>query len=276
MTTSRPSGRRFPDDFLWGSATASYQIEGARARGRPRAVDLGHVLPHAGQGAGRGHRRRRRRPLPPGPAGRRDDGRPRPAGVPVLDLVVARAAHRLGRVQPGRPRLLLRPRRPADRGRDQARRHALPLGPAAGARGRGRLDQPPHRRAVRRVRPQDGRGARRPHPPVDHAERAVVLGLPGLRLRRARAGPHRRRRRARRGPPPEPGPRPGRPGRQGRARRRTPRLRHAQPARHACRDGLPGGPRGQARRSTPSPTRSSCARCSTASTPRRSSPTPST
>jgi beta-glucosidase len=29
MTTSRPSGRQFPSDFLWGSATASYQIEGA-------------------------------------------------------------------------------------------------------------------------------------------------------------------------------------------------------------------------------------------------------
>ncbi|MCC2316328.1 glycoside hydrolase family 1 protein [Cellulomonas chengniuliangii] len=31
MTTSRPSGRQFPADFLWGSATASYQIEGAAA-----------------------------------------------------------------------------------------------------------------------------------------------------------------------------------------------------------------------------------------------------
>ncbi|KMM45708.1 beta-glucosidase [Cellulomonas sp. A375-1] len=29
MTTTRPSGRQFPADFLWGSATASYQIEGA-------------------------------------------------------------------------------------------------------------------------------------------------------------------------------------------------------------------------------------------------------
>ena len=29
MTTTRPSGRQFSDDFLWGSATASYQIEGA-------------------------------------------------------------------------------------------------------------------------------------------------------------------------------------------------------------------------------------------------------
>ena len=27
--TTRPSGRQFPGDFLWGSATASYQIEGA-------------------------------------------------------------------------------------------------------------------------------------------------------------------------------------------------------------------------------------------------------
>ncbi|WP_448631599.1 GH1 family beta-glucosidase [Cellulomonas soli] len=31
MTTTRPSGRQFPADFLWGSATASYQIEGAVA-----------------------------------------------------------------------------------------------------------------------------------------------------------------------------------------------------------------------------------------------------
>ncbi|QWC17037.1 beta-glucosidase [Cellulomonas dongxiuzhuiae] len=29
--TTRPSGRQFPADFLWGSATASYQIEGAAA-----------------------------------------------------------------------------------------------------------------------------------------------------------------------------------------------------------------------------------------------------
>lgn len=33
MTTSRPSGRQFPADFLWGSATASYQIEGAVTEG---------------------------------------------------------------------------------------------------------------------------------------------------------------------------------------------------------------------------------------------------
>jgi beta-glucosidase len=33
MTTTRPSGRQFPADFLWGSATASYQIEGATTEG---------------------------------------------------------------------------------------------------------------------------------------------------------------------------------------------------------------------------------------------------
>lgn len=33
MSTSRPSGRQFAADFLWGSATASYQIEGAATEG---------------------------------------------------------------------------------------------------------------------------------------------------------------------------------------------------------------------------------------------------
>lgn len=33
MATSRPSGRRFPADFVFGSATASYQIEGAAHEG---------------------------------------------------------------------------------------------------------------------------------------------------------------------------------------------------------------------------------------------------
>lgn len=33
MSTTRPSGRQFPADFLWGSATASYQIEGAATEG---------------------------------------------------------------------------------------------------------------------------------------------------------------------------------------------------------------------------------------------------
>ena len=35
------------------------------------------------------------------------------------------------------------------------------------------------------------RRARRPGPALDHPQRAVVLGVPRLRLRRARAGPQR-------------------------------------------------------------------------------------
>ena len=91
-----------------------------------------------------------------------------------------------------RARLLLRPGRRAARRRDHARGHPLPLGPAAGPGGRGRLDRAGHRRAVRRVRRGRRRRARRPGAAVHHAQRAVVQRLPGLRQRRARAGPHRR------------------------------------------------------------------------------------
>ena len=38
---------RLPDDFVWGTATASYQIEGAVHEDGRVAVDLGHVLAHA-------------------------------------------------------------------------------------------------------------------------------------------------------------------------------------------------------------------------------------
>ena len=40
------TAQRFPDDFVWGAATASYQIEGAVHERRPPPLDLGHVLPH--------------------------------------------------------------------------------------------------------------------------------------------------------------------------------------------------------------------------------------
>ena len=65
--------RTFPEDFLWGSATASYQIEGAFDEdGRtPSIWDTFCRTP--GQGAERRHRRRRRRPLPPLARGRRAD-----------------------------------------------------------------------------------------------------------------------------------------------------------------------------------------------------------
>jgi len=45
MTTPRPSGRQFPADFLWGSATASYQIEGAANEGG-RAPSIWDTFSH--------------------------------------------------------------------------------------------------------------------------------------------------------------------------------------------------------------------------------------
>ena len=106
------------------------------------------------------------------------------------------------------------------------------------ARGPGRLGQPTHRLPLRRLRPHRARPARRPGADLDHAERAVVLGLPGLRQRRARARPDRSGRRVRRGPSPPAGPRPG--GRRHPVGRRARGLHHAQP--HPGQPARPGGP----------------------------------
>ena len=117
--------------------------------------------------------------------------------VPVLGGLAAGPAARPRPGEPGRARLL----RPAGR-RAAGQRHravgdAVPLGPAAGARGRGRLAGPGHRVPVRRLRDAGLRRAAGPGQDLDHAERAVVLGDARLRLRRARPGPAGLRRRHR-------------------------------------------------------------------------------
>ncbi len=68
----------FPPGFLWGAATAAYQIEGAAAEDG-RTPSIWDTFSHTpGQDRRRRHRRRRLRPLPPLPRRRRADGRARP------------------------------------------------------------------------------------------------------------------------------------------------------------------------------------------------------
>ena len=106
---------RFPQGFVWGAATAAYQIEGAaRDDGRgPSIWDTFSRTP--GKVVRRAHRRRRLRPLPPVPRRRRAHGRARPGRLPVLRRVAADPArrHRAGRAT--RPRLLRPARRRAAR-----------------------------------------------------------------------------------------------------------------------------------------------------------------
>ena len=110
-----------------------------------------------------------------------------PAGVPVLGVLAAGQPDGAGPANPARAGLLPPAGRRAARARHRAVADALPLGPAAGAGGRRRLAGPGHRRPVRRLR-RAGRTARSATGcALDHAQRAVVLGVPRLRLRRARA-----------------------------------------------------------------------------------------
>lgn len=266
-----------PDRLPLGLRHRRVPDRGRRRRGRPHAVHLGHLLPHAGPHPQRGHGRRRRRPLPPVAGGRAAHRRPRPRRVPLLDLVVPRPARRYRPAQPGGRGVLLAPRRRAPREGRQARRHALPLGPPAGARGRRRLGQPRDGVRVRRVRPPHGARARRPDRHLDDAQRAVVLRLPRLRLGRARARPHRAGRGPRGRAPPQPRARPRRPGDPRRAWARTRR----RPSRSTSTSSGPTTRRPRATstpcgRSTPSPTARSSLPCSTASTPPTCSPTPRT
>ena len=98
-----------------------------------------------------------------------------------------------GRVNEAGPRLLRPARRRAARERDRAVRDALPLGHAAGARGRraaGRRARPRRRSSST---PRPSRPARRPRPPLDHAQRALGR-TPGSATRGASTHPAARAR----------------------------------------------------------------------------------
>ena len=190
----------------WGAATASYQIEGASRRGRPRPVHLGHVRHTPGKASRRRHGRRRLRPLPPLPRRRRAHGRPR-ASAPTASRSPGRAScpEGTGRVNEAGLDFY-------DRLVDELLAHgiepvrdALPLGSPAGARGRRRLagTAPPPSAFAEYAAVVAGR-ARRPRPAHRDDSTSRVVGGPRLPDRDARARPHRPGRRARRRPPPAP------------------------------------------------------------------------
>ena len=88
--------RQFPQGFVWGCATAAYQIEGAVNEGGREAIDLGCVFAHAGQDPQRRYRRRGRRFLSPVQGGHAAPQKPRRGRVPIVDFLAAHLSRRHG------------------------------------------------------------------------------------------------------------------------------------------------------------------------------------
>ncbi len=168
----------FPEDWVWGAATAAYQIEGAVREGGRGRVDLGPVQPYRRHHRQWRHGRSCLRSLPSLPRGHRAHARARPRRLSLLHRLAAHLSHRERSSQRGRSRLLPSPRRRAARGRDHALRHPLPLGSAAGAAGPRWLGQSRHRAPVRRLH-ADGRGrARLRSSALVHDQRALGRRIP--------------------------------------------------------------------------------------------------
>ncbi len=199
----------FPPDFVWGAATASYQIEGAVDEdGRGESVwDRFCATP--GKVSERRHRRSRVRLLPPLPRRHRPDAAARPRRVPLLDRVAARPAERPRRGEHRRASTSTTGSSTSCSGTGSSRSRRCSTGTrrrrsrttAAGPRAR-----PSTRSRVRRGR---RRAARRPRQALDHAQRAVGRRVDRTRLGPPRARPHVRARRARGGAPPAALARPG-------------------------------------------------------------------
>ena len=185
-----------PADLPLGRRHLGVPDRGRGRRGRPDAVDLGHVLPGARRDRQRRHRRRRLRPLPPDAGRRGADPGPRRRHLPVLGGLAAGAAAAAG----------ARSTRPGSAFYDRLVDELLGQGidpwvtlyhwdlpQELEDAGGWPVRDTAYRFADYAMLVFDA--LERPGRHLDHAERAVVLGDARLRVRRARPGPARLRRR---------------------------------------------------------------------------------
>ena len=153
---------RVPARIPLGCGDRRVPGRGRDPRRRPRRLGLGRVRAHARPRARRVERRRRGRQLPSLARRRGPPRRARRRRLPLLDRLAAGAADRRRAGQRGGAGPLRPARRRAARRGHPAPADALPLGPAAAARGRGRMARTRHRRPLRRLRRARARPARRP------------------------------------------------------------------------------------------------------------------
>ena len=181
----------FPEDFVWGAATASYQIEGAVAEDG-RGPSIWDTFSHT-----------------PGKIADGETGdvavdhfHRYPEDISLLaglgmngyrfSIAWPRIFPDRDRYpQPGRSGLLPQTGRDLPRERHHPVRHLVSLGPAAAVGGPRRVVEPGHLGSLPRLRRSDARGARGRDQSLDHPQRTVVLGLPGLCVRSSRTGQDR-------------------------------------------------------------------------------------
>ncbi len=235
LRTREDGARAFPSNFLFGAATAAYQIEGAALEGgrRDSIWDAFSRVPGAVINADNGDVACDHYHL------YRDDV----ALMKSMGLQTYRFSTSWSRVRPDGGALNLEGvdfyKRLVDELLDAGILPWLTLYhwdlPQALQEQR-RLDRPRHGRAVHRVRARHARRARRPRERVDDAQRAVVLVVPQLHRGPARPRALQQERRDAGRPPPAARPRSGGAG-AARARLVAQPRHHAQP--HGRRPGRP-------------------------------------